>query len=1039
MIRKTFLSALAGATCLQPSMAGAATVYINSLTPIYTGSEYGSDIIVLNDHLRLGTVDVDATLTSPLYMENEDGTLSVTTGSTLRVSDISLRLNYDLTLGSAVDQGTLVLGSSSSPVMMPTTPAEAADITIAGGTVDVLDSGYFYRAHSTTMAAGTELLMNDYATLSSLTGTGTLDGRGNDIVIHGASFSGLIENVGTLVLSSGFSWSEYSQSSMQGVFSNVDVIMIGSGVTYFGAAQTVDSLADVSELYLLAGSLLNMSTLSGTINNLSGGGDIDTTGSLTVNGGAFDGNLDVDGTLTFDGYTQWSGLFLGTGSVRVSYSGDLSTFNSDVFDSDVALAVDGVYRVNASTEIGALTGSGAILLASADLTVDTGGVDSLYSGHTLGDGFLIKDGAGALTIGSSGSLQVDTIVEDGSLVLQTSVLNGDIENNADLIFDLGATNIAYNGALSGTGDFTKLGNGTLTLTGSNAYSGSFSVLDGRLVSNTLGLQGAVFNQAAVTFDQIGTGTYASTMSGSGSLSKTGAGQLIWTGIGTYTGATEVDEGLLTVNGSLASSVTVGSGAALGGSGSVGAIDALSGATIAPGNSIGTLTVAGNANFAAGSIYDVEVNGLGQSDLLDVGGVLTVSSSASVTVGPENGTDTGIDYASPITYTIATASGGVSGTFGSVVDSFAFLDASLSYDPNAIYLTLTRLSFTDSAGTPNEEAAGDAVDSLPNGPVTDALLGVTDEERARALRDLAGEIHASLGQGLSDAAGVERDGVLSELAAPGRGRFWSVAHGTVNRWQTDEVASGGSLQGGGITFGGDLFQADTFTLGIMAGYDSLAMDLSETSAEADIESVHIGAYGAWKGEAMALRFGSIYSSHAIDTARTVDVSTLNERLTADYRGDTVQAFAELSTDAALGDVTIQPFLGAAVIHSQQESFSESGGAAALSGRAEQELFAETSLGVRFDHTMSVGEQALRLYGALGFTHAISEDRSSATLAFDGSQDFTVQGKEATRNSGALKLGLATEIAEGATFDLNYGAQIASGDFRQSVKAGVRVAF
>ena len=70
---------------------------------------------------------------------------------------------------------------------------------------------------------------------------------------------------------------------------------------------------------------------------------------------------------------------------------------------------------------------------------------------------------------------------------------------------------------------------------------------------------------------------------------------------TLTGPTSVLEGRLAVNGFLGNSVvTVGSGATLGGSGTVGGIIAGSGAIVAPGNSIGTLSVNGNVAFATGS-------------------------------------------------------------------------------------------------------------------------------------------------------------------------------------------------------------------------------------------------------------------------------------------------------------------------------------------------------------------------------------------------------------------------------------------------------
>ncbi|WP_264173772.1 autotransporter-associated beta strand repeat-containing protein [Pseudomonas chlororaphis] len=77
----------------------------------------------------------------------------------------------------------------------------------------------------------------------------------------------------------------------------------------------------------------------------------------------------------------------------------------------------------------------------------------------------------------------------------------------------------------------------------------------------------------------------------GSLVKSGAGWLVLGGNNSYRGATTVNGGLLTVNGSLASSVTVNDG----GTSAVPAASARCWPTAAqpwPGNSIGTLLVAG---------------------------------------------------------------------------------------------------------------------------------------------------------------------------------------------------------------------------------------------------------------------------------------------------------------------------------------------------------------------------------------------------------------------------------------------------------------
>src|SRR5690606_6055538 len=106
----------------------------------------------------------------------------------------------------------------------------------------------------------------------------------------------------------------------------------------------------------------------------------------------------------------------------------------------------------------------------------------------------------------------------------------------------------------------------------------------------------------------------------------------------FAGVTTLYGGTLLVGGtdgagSLGGTVDVLDAARLGGSGTIGtagsSVGIAAGGILAPGNSIGTLTIAGDVTFAAGSIFEVEIIGGGNTpgvhnDLLAVGGVATLN-------------------------------------------------------------------------------------------------------------------------------------------------------------------------------------------------------------------------------------------------------------------------------------------------------------------------------------------------------------------------------------------------------------------------------
>jgi hypothetical protein len=218
----------------------------------------------------------------------------------------------------------------------------------------------------------------------------------------------------------------------------------------------------------------------------------------------------------------------------------------------------------------------------------------------------------------------------------------------------------------------------------------------------------------------------------------------------------VSSGRLAINGSITSNVTVGIGGNLGGSGTiVGGV--MNNGTIAPGNSIGTLTIDGSYTQAAGSTYQVEVNAAGQSDKINVTGASGIATIQGGTVAVQAARGS---YRRHSTYTILTATGGVSGAFADVTSNFAFLVPSLSYDANNVFLTLfqTNSAFAAGARTSNQYAVGTVLD-MANlsatgdfNTVLDALSDLSTTQGPAALDAISGQQYsgfatANLGSGL----------------------------------------------------------------------------------------------------------------------------------------------------------------------------------------------------------------------------------------------------------------------------------------------------
>ena len=208
----------------------------------------------------------------------------------------------------------------------------------------------------------------------------------------------------------------------------------------------------------------------------------------------------------------------------------------------------------------------------------SGGTLSMADGTTYSsDGTTTRTIGKALVINGNVGLAVNS---SGGLVITNTVGLG---NGMRIVTNNNA--VTFSGVIS-SGGLEKAGGGTMTLSGANTYASGTRVSAGMLEGTTTSLQGNITNNAAVVFNQAGNGTYAGVLSGTGTLTKQGAGTVTLSGTSGMSGTTTISAGALLVSGSLGSSaVTVSSGATLAGAGTVGAITSLAG-TISPGNTSG---------------------------------------------------------------------------------------------------------------------------------------------------------------------------------------------------------------------------------------------------------------------------------------------------------------------------------------------------------------------------------------------------------------------------------------------------------------------
>ena len=247
------------------------------------------------------------------------------------------------------------------------------------------------------------------------------------------------------------------------------------------------------------------------------------------------------------------------------------------------------------------------------LNVSGGTFNQTVAGNLL---IIGEEGTGTLTISGSGLVNSVNGLSLGHTVTGVGVVN---LNGGTL-----RTTRVYQAGGAGALSTFNFAGGVLQASANNA-----TFMTGLGQANVLA-GGAVIDSStnSITIVQALLGSGAD-----GGLTKLGAGTLALSGANNYVGATIVSNGTLRINGSTTSAnVDVKAGAALGGTGTIGG-DALveTGGALSPGASVGTLTVNGNLTLGGNLFIELDKTLVQSNDLTIVGGTLANTGSGVVTV------------------------------------------------------------------------------------------------------------------------------------------------------------------------------------------------------------------------------------------------------------------------------------------------------------------------------------------------------------------------------------------------------------------------
>lgn len=509
----------------------------------------------------------------------------------------------DVTLSGVISGTGQLFKSGSGKLTLTNTSTYSGGTAISAGTLQIGEGGTSGSLGSGAIANGGSLILkrSDLLTLSnSISGIGSLNqsGGGTTTLSGAATYTGTTTvNAGVLNVTGGLSAST-ALNLTGGEFrfgTALDPIgtLTTSALTQSGGALSLDVSGSQSDLLNVNGNYTQTSggivvnvvsaPLEGvpyTIVNYSGTLSSNPPVTFTgLSGSRLTGNVDYGTgsssaiTVSFVGVPAnlvWTGASNNTWDVNTTqnwtngvsadnyFQQDNVTFDDSPTSGNFSPVLDfnalcGSVIFNNSANTYTLTGTGGIT-GGTQIQMTGGGTTILATNNT---------NTGQVTV-SSGTLKIGNGGTAGSLG------SGDVIVDSSLVFDR-SDDLILGNAVFGMGTMTKLGVGSLTVTGALGQTGDLTISAGSVSLGNGGTTGSVtsagiVNNGNLTINRSNNLTLNNAVSGSGSLSKLAASTLTLTNVNSYTGGTSINGGNLNLGNAGAfgtGTITVGTGASTG--------------------------------------------------------------------------------------------------------------------------------------------------------------------------------------------------------------------------------------------------------------------------------------------------------------------------------------------------------------------------------------------------------------------------------------------------------------------------------------------
>ena len=383
-------------------------------------------------------------------------------------------------------------------------------------------------------------------------------------------------------------------------------------------------------------------------------------------------------------------------------------------------------------------------------------------------------------------------------------------------------------------------------------------------------------------------------------------------------------------------------------------------------------------------------------------------------------------------------------------SYAFFKSSdPTVRDNVISTTLVKgdTSMASVATTAAGASIGAAIESAPDSAVFSDFVSASTQEALNTYDSLGSDLHMAVQNATIVNTTTLARTIKDQATHFGSARTATLDNG-VELWATG-IGAWSNVDAGGASvdmdvdyyagfIGGEMAYGDNNKVGVFFGYGSTD---SDANADGKVESddIYLGIYGENVWNQVGVAYGFTYTMQDRDSSRAVLFKDQIGFNAISYDADVMQLFGEVSYKGFNTDtLRVEPYVGLSYMRVSADGFNETVAGHNIRTELDDQNVGVAGVGVRASVPFTVGSVGMAVKGDVGYMQYFGDNEATAKMHIGDAGVATLTGEELS-GMGAVSVGVDAALGKNATFGLSYTGAYGSDVTSHGIGATLRIAF